>query len=90
MPVVRPIVAMAVLLLLQVPPVTRSPSVTDWPGQTLPGPKIDGGAGFTVTVVITLQPILYTMVSTPVESPAAYTTPVNGFTVAIFALLLVQ
>ena len=46
----EPTVAIAVLLLLHVPPVVASPSVVVAPAQTLVVPVIAAGAGLTVTV----------------------------------------
>ena len=52
-----PIVATAVLLLLQVPPDVTSLRVIDDPEQTEEEPVILAGRGFTVTVVVTVVPV---------------------------------
>ena len=55
-PVVVPIVPTAVLLLLQVPPVLASPRVVVLPAHTGVVPVMAPGVGFTVIVVVVLQP----------------------------------
>ncbi len=52
-----PIVATAVLLLAHVPPVTALVSVFDPPVQTVFMPVIAGGKGFTVTIIVDIQPV---------------------------------
>ena len=54
-PVVRPTVAL-VLLLVQVPPPPSLKAVAD-PIQTLPDPVIDEGKGLTVITVFVEQPV---------------------------------
>jgi hypothetical protein len=54
-PVVALIDAMAILLLLHVPPMTASVSVWEVPRQILVIPVIGDGIGITVTVVVTEQ-----------------------------------
>jgi len=54
-PELLPIVATAVLLLVQVPPVNASVSVEVVPGQTTNVPAIAPGSGFTVNGVVTIQ-----------------------------------
>lgn len=56
-PLVEPIVPTAILLLLQLPPVIPSINVIVLPEHTVVGPVIGPGAGFTVTVVVTKQPV---------------------------------
>ena len=56
MPVVRSIVAMPVLLLSHVPPAEASVSVVVRPVHTCIVPPIEAGNGFTVTVVVVMQP----------------------------------
>ena len=51
-PVAEPAVAVAVALLLQVPPVVASVSVMHEPGQTALPPLIAAGVGFTVTTAV--------------------------------------
>ena len=55
-PVAEPIVAIAVLLLLHVPPEVASLRLEVNPEQTTESPVITGGAGFTVTVCVAVQP----------------------------------
>ena len=56
-PVPEPIVAMAGLLLLHVPPVVALLRVVVKPGQTLVVPVIAVGNGFTVNVTVFRQPV---------------------------------
>lgn len=87
-PVVNPILASAVLLLVHVPPVIASESMIEDPVHTLPGPVMGGGAAFTVTVTDTVQLVVYVMVSTPGIPPV--TVPRNGSIDAMAILLLCQ
>lgn len=57
MPVKDPIVAFAVMLLLQVPPAIGLLSVVVPPGHTLAVPVMAGGGGITVTAVVIAQPV---------------------------------
>jgi hypothetical protein len=57
-PVVDPMVATAVVPLLQVPPDVRSIKVTEEPIQTLPGPIITDGNALTVTILTAGHPVL--------------------------------
>ena len=50
-------VAIEVLLLLQVPPGVKSASSDKPPGHKEVIPEIDDGAGFTITVLVTWQPV---------------------------------
>ena len=54
----EPIVAIAVLLLLQAPPVGASLNVIVDPEHTLFGPKIFPGNGLTVIVVVAIHPVV--------------------------------
>jgi len=56
-PVVLPMVAMAVVVLIHVPPATASPSVIVAPTHTADGPVMAAGIVYTATVVLTLQPV---------------------------------
>jgi hypothetical protein len=51
------IVAMAGLILLHVPPVVASVSVTELPIHNDDGPKTAAGSGFTVAGVVTVHPV---------------------------------
>ena len=55
-PELEPIVATAVLLLLQVPPPDASLSWVNIPAQLLNMPDIAAGKGLTVMVVVAVQP----------------------------------
>ena len=55
-PDVLPAIAIAVLLLVHVPPVLASLSVIFCPAHTFEGPVIDNGAELMVIVVADLQP----------------------------------
>ena len=59
MPEPKPIVATVVVLLVQVPPVIPSVNTIDEPAQTVPGPIITVGSGFTVIVFVTEHPKLF-------------------------------
>lgn len=56
-PVEKPIVAMVVLLLAQVPPVTELLSAFVPPMQTEVIPVMAGGKGLTVTTMVDIQPV---------------------------------
>ena len=93
-PVTRPepatMVAVAVLLLLHVPPVAPSFRFVVRPTQTTAVPDIAGGNGLTVTTVVAAQPVdkIYEMVAVP-PVPTPVTDPVAVPTVAtpVFPLL---
>ena len=55
-PVVAPIVAVGVLLLVQVPPGLASPNVSVDPVHTVDGPLIGAGVGFTVIGKVVAHP----------------------------------
>jgi len=55
MPVVEPTVAIAVLLMLQVPPPVRSLKLVVYPEQTVLVPVIATGKGSTVTTAFAAQ-----------------------------------
>jgi len=86
-PVAEPTVATALLELVQVPPagvavkVVVLPVQMDAPGTPV-APTVITGVGFTVTSIVTKQPVarLYVIVATPGEIPS--TTPVPD-TVAV-------
>jgi hypothetical protein len=54
---VLPTVATAVLLLLQDPPGVRSDSEVVKPEHMADAPEIASGTGFTVTMVVAVQPV---------------------------------
>jgi len=56
-PLLLPIVATAVVLLVQVPPVDVLLSVVVRPTQTLAVPEMDAGRGLTVSTVVVIQPV---------------------------------
>lgn len=91
-PVTSPVdeftVAILVLAVLQVPPVSASESSVVYPVHTVFIPVIAPGIGFTVTVLVAKQPLnnLYVIVLVPAVEPV--TTP--PLTVAIVVLLLLQ
>lgn len=55
-PVLNPIVAMVVALLVHVPPTVALFSVVVWPTQTLVVPVITDGNGFIVIIFVAEQP----------------------------------
>jgi hypothetical protein len=75
-PVEEPTVALAVVLLVHVPPVVELKSVVVPPAHTLSVPPIAAGRGFTVIDVVLWQPVgrLYVIVAVPVVTPV--TVPV--------------
>jgi hypothetical protein len=90
-PVDDPMVATLRLPLVHVPPVAASVSDVVKPVQMLSEPPIAGGAAFTVTSAVTLQPvadILYVMRDVPVAIPE--TTPVEVPIDATVVLLLLH
>jgi hypothetical protein len=85
----EPTVARAVLLLVHVPPVTVSVSVTDEPTHTVAGPVITVGDGLTFIVVVAVQPAGEVYVITVlVRRVTPVTAPEVEFTVAPDGLLL--
>ena len=63
---------MLLLLLLHEPPEGEALNDIDDPVQTLPGPTILPGNGFTVATALALQPVdaaLNTIVTVPVDTP---------------------
>jgi len=82
--------AIAVLLLLHVPPPGVLASVVVEPTQTLIVPVIGVGAAFTVTGYTAIQPVdrAYVILATPAEEPL--TTPVVEPTGATDILLLLH
>ena len=83
MPLVVGIVAIAVLLLLHVPPLVASAREVVKPAQTLVVPVMTAGNGFTNILVVEIQPVLsiYVMVAVPTANPVI--TPVLASTEAI-------
>jgi hypothetical protein len=76
-------VAIAEVLLLQVPPAVVSVKTVTWPAQTIELPKI-GENAFTIVVDNALQPVagtVYDIITVPDELPV--TIPVPESTVAI-------
>ena len=88
-PVLKPMVATAVLLLLQVPPEAASESVAVEPIHATVLPDI-GLVGLTVTVAVAAQPDAFVkvIVAEPPEIPV--TTPLPAPIVAIARLPLLQ
>jgi len=89
-PLAEPTVALAVLLQLQVPPLTAWLSVVIVPTHRLGLPLIVAGVVFTVTVVIAVHPELTLYVILAVPAPTPVTIPVVRPTVAFAVLLLLQ
>ena len=89
-PVVKPIVAILVALLLQVPPVLPSARTVVDPEQTVTAPDIADGTGFIVTVIPLAHPNndVYVIVSAPAAMPETVPEPSN--TVATPVLLLLH
>jgi len=87
MPVVDPIAAIVVLLLLQVPVVVASVSVVVKPEHTDKVPEMLTGVGLTVTTAEVTQPVdkVYQTVSSPTDTPV--TSPVPDI-VALGLLML--
>ena len=83
----EPIAAMAVLLLLHLPPVLASVSVADSPTHTSVVPFIVAGKGFTVTVANAVQPvpIVNVMEAVPGETPVTI-PPASMLATAILPL----
>jgi len=90
MPVLVPIVATALLLLLQLPPVVALLSVVVRPSQTLIVPVIEASGGSTVNVNVVIQPVakVYVMVVVPTRTPV--TMPLLVPMVATEMSLLLQ
>jgi hypothetical protein len=86
-PVVGFTVAVAVALLLQVPPMVRSVSGMELPLHTVPAPVMAAGDGITVIAFVTVQPVPneYIMVVVPADTPV--TTPVSEPIAAAVLLL---
>ena len=78
-PVAEPMVAVPVVLLLHVPPVVASVSAIVEPEHTLKpadGPRMLVGTGFTVTVVVAVQPTVVVYVTTDVPVATLVMMPV--------------
>ena len=82
--------ALAVLLLLQMPPGTTSLRVSVRPTHTLVEPIIGPGVGLTLIVVVVIQPVGKVKVITVLPIATPVTTPVVDPTVAMVVALLVQ
>ena len=84
------IVPVAVLELLQVPPIGEQVYILVEPSHALAPPAIVSGNGLTVTADTAMQPglTLYVMFTTPPATPV--TTPVDEPTVATLTLLLIH
>ena len=89
-PVVRPIVATEVLLLLHIPPGNVLFNVVVRPSHTTGAPVMAEGNGFIVTLVVTkqLKGEVYVVIAAPAATPP--NTPVVAPIVATEVLLLVQ
>ena len=90
-PVMTPVpdaVAIAVLLLLHVPPATVLESVVVNPTQTLLVPVMDAGIGLTVTLVTEVQPAgnVYVMVAIPALMPEITPEPTPAVAIAVLLL----
>ena len=72
-PVADPTVAMAVLLLIQVPPVVLFVSVVEAPSQRTNVPAIAAGLELTVATVVRLHPVasVYVMFDVPAATPVS-------------------
>jgi hypothetical protein len=81
--------ATALLLLLQVPPPASVSTVVE-PTQRFDGPDIADGSGFTVSTLVTRQPVdnVYEMVVVPADTPER--KPVNKLMVATEVELLIH
>src|SRR5437868_4926413 len=87
-PAVGLIIAIAVLLHVQTPPVTAS--LNEAVLHTKVGPDIGVGCGLTVTINAAMQPppVVYLIVAVPGNMPATAPDPI--FTLAIAGLRLLQ
>ena len=86
----EPIVATAVLLLLQCPPVVTSLNAAVRPAQSTSGPVIFAGTGFTVTSVVFRHPVASEYVITAVPLPTPATIPEIEPILATAVLVLVH
>jgi hypothetical protein len=86
--VVKPTVAMPVLLLLHVPPAGTSESVTEEPIHAVLFPET-GVTALTVTVVVAIQPaaLVKVIVAVPVAMPATIPLPEPTVAIAVLPLL---
>ena len=88
-PVVEPIVAIAVALLLQVPPAVASNKGVVAPTHIVVVPLIALGPGLTVTMIVAEQvPKVYDIIAVPNDTPV--TIPVAGSIDATVGSLLPQ
>lgn len=79
-------VAIAVLLLVHVPPVVVLASEVVVPTQPVADPVIAAGSAFTVTSVITVQPVVVVYVIADVPAATPVTIPVEVVIVALAVL----
>jgi hypothetical protein len=56
-PDIEPMLATAVLLLLQLPPALASDNAVAWPMHTPVAPVITDGSGLTVTIEVAVHPV---------------------------------
>ena len=89
-PVLDPTKAIPPLLLVHTPPGVAWVRVSELPMQTVPGPEPMAGAGDTVTIMPSAQPvaIVYDIIVVPVNIPV--TTPLVELTVAMAGALLLH
>jgi hypothetical protein len=85
----EPIVATPGVPLIQVPP-PPSVNVTEDPTHTLPGPEIDDGNIFTVSIAVLIQPVGRVYVIVVLPAIPVVTVPDDDPIVATLVLLLVQ
>ena len=91
MPLVEPIIAIDVLLVVQLPPVVLLLSVAVEPAHAVVEPLIAPGNDKMVTVAVCIQPVdatTYEIVAVPADIPV--TTPLPDPMVAIVASLLLH
>src|SRR3954468_20312933 len=89
-PVADPTVAIAVLLLVHVPPLTVLVSVIILPWHTGTFPPIAEGLGFTVICWVALHPVGITYLMNGVPGATPVTMPVADPTVACAGFVLAQ
>jgi len=89
MPVVEPMIATAWLSLLQLPPETVLPKADADPVHKSNTPVITPGNAFTVTIVVTVQPVPSVYVITDVPDVSPSTTP-DKEPIDTFVLLLLH
>jgi hypothetical protein len=89
-PVLDPIVATVVLLLIQVPPADASFNVVVAPVQIPVVPVIDGVTGFTDSIAVAAQPVdnVYEIVAVELPGGTPVAIPVDPMVAALVLLLL--